>query len=138
MPVWSYSGVRQTGERIKGLIDADSALSARQKLKKEGILPLSLSAHSEEKAGGKHQGGRRLLGRDLSVFTRQLAILVGAGIPIVEALGAILDQGGESPLSRIASVVREQVKEGRPLSVSLASEPGGFFRSSQEERMSIF
>jgi general secretion pathway protein F len=129
VPVWSYSGVRQTGERIKGLIDADSALSARQKLKKEGILPLSLAPHSEEKAqrnGGKHQGERRLSGRDLSIFTRQLAILVGAGIPIVEALGAILDQGGESPLSRIASLVREQVKEGRPLSVALASEPGVF------------
>jgi general secretion pathway protein F len=129
VPVWNYSGVRQSGERIKGLIDADSAQSARQKLKKEGILPLALSPHSQETGTRPEtfsRGKRRLSGRDLSIFTRQLSILIGAGIPIVEALGAILDQGGDSPLSRIASVVREQVKEGRPLSVALSSEPGVF------------
>ena len=129
MPVWSYSGVRQTGERISGLVDADSAQSARQKLKKDGILPLALSPHSgaaENRSEKRPAGKKRLGSKDLSLFTRQISILVGAGIPIVDSLGAILDQGGETPISRIASQIREQVKEGRPLSAALSTEPGIF------------
>lgn len=130
MPVWNYSGVRQNGERTRGLIDADSLQSARQKLKKEGIIPVSLDAHSRETAARSAQPtqGRRqrLSGRDLSTFTRQLSILVGAGIPIVEALGAILDQGGDTPPARIASRIRDQIKEGRPLSVAMGGETGVF------------
>ncbi|MCL4485029.1 MAG: type II secretion system F family protein [Nitrospirae bacterium] len=129
MPVWNYSGIRQSGERTRGLIDADSLQSARQKLKKEGILPVSLEPHSREEEArvpGTPSGRRRLSGRDLSTFTRQLSILVGAGVPIVEALGAILDQGGETAPARIASQIRDRVKEGRSLSVAMGSEPGTF------------
>ncbi|EQD25721.1 MAG: hypothetical protein D084_Lepto4C00016G0001, partial [Leptospirillum sp. Group IV 'UBA BS'] len=129
MPVWNYSGIRQSGERTRGLIDADSLQSARQKLKKEGILPVSLEPHSREEEArvpGTPSGRRRLSGRDLSTFTRQLSILVGAGVPIVEALGAILDQGGETAPARIASQIRDRVKEGRSLSVAMGGEPGTF------------
>ena len=130
MPVWNYSGVRGNGERTRGLVDADSLASARQKLRKEGILPLSLEAHSGEGAiSGQERAarkGRRPSAADLSLFTRQMAILVGAGVPIVEALGAILDQGPETPMARVASKVRELVKEGRPLSAAMATLPAVF------------
>ena len=129
MPVWNYSGVRSNGERTRGLIDADSLQSARQKLKKEGILPVSLEPHAggREAATPESPSGRgRLSSKDLSTFTRQLSILVGAGVPIVEALGAILDQGGDTPPARVASRIRDNVKEGRSLSVAMGSLPGTF------------
>jgi len=129
VPVWNYSGVRQNGERTRGLIDADSLQSARQKLKKEGILPVSLAPHAggRESASTESPSGRsRLPARDLSTFTRQLSILVGAGVPIVEALGAILDQGGDTPPARVASRIRDNVKEGRSLSVAMGALPGIF------------
>ena len=131
MPVWNYSGVRGNGERTRGLVDADSLSSARQKLRKEGILPLTLEAHSGggEKSGAEmtpRGGGRRPSGHDLSVFTRQMSILVGAGVPIVEALGAVLDQGPDTPMARAASRIRDLVKEGRPLSAAMGTLPAVF------------
>ena len=129
MPVWNYSGIRPNGERTRGLIDADSVQSARQKLKKEGILPVSLELHSREeevRTPGSPSGRGGLSGRDLATFTRQLSILVGAGVPIVEALGAILDQGGDTAPARVASQIRDRVKEGRSLSVAMGALPGIF------------
>ncbi len=129
MPVWNYSGIRGNGERTRGLIDADSLQSARQKLKKEGILPVSLELHSREeevRTPGSPSGRGGLSGRDLATFTRQLSILVGAGVPIVEALGAILDQGGDTAPARVASQIRDRVKEGRSLSVAMGALPGIF------------
>lgn len=129
MPVWNYSGIRGNGERTRGLIDADSLQSARQKLKKEGILPVSLELHSREeevRTTGSPSGRGGLSGRDLATFTRQLSILVGAGVPIVEALGAILDQGGDTAPARVASQIRDRVKEGRSLSVAMGALPGIF------------
>ena len=133
MPVWNYSGVRGNGERTRGLVDADSLSSARQKLRKEGILPLTLEPHSGERAAAgpatgtpSRAGGRRPSAGDLSVFTRQMAILVGAGVPIVDALGAVLDQGPDTPMARVASRIRDLVKEGRPLSAAMGEIPAVF------------
>lgn len=123
MPVYSYQGVQENGSRITGLVDADSPRTARQKLKTQGILPLSLTPREDSPAALRTGGGRRAKSRDIALFTRQMAILIGSGIPVVDALGAILDQGLPDPMGSTIAAIREDVKEGQPLNRALSIHP---------------
>ena len=73
---------------------------------------------------------RRVLGRisadDVAITTRQLAVLVGAGIPLVEALGALIEQIEHEKLKRIVSDVKQRVNEGASLADALAAHPKTF------------
>ena len=104
MPVYSYQGVQENGARINGLVDADSPRTARQKLKSQGILPLTLVPREDAPALRQTGGRRRAKAGDVALFTRQMGILIGSGIPVVEALGAILDQGLPDPMGSAVAV----------------------------------
>src|SRR5690606_16500206 len=107
--------------------------SLRVHLRKEGVYLTTVSAASSRKAGkaGAEAGGRKLfLGRvstdDLAIMTRQLATLIGAGIPLVESLGALVEQVEHPRLQRIVSQVKSRVNEGTALGDALADHKGVF------------
>ena len=62
---------------------------------------------------------------DIAILTRQLATLVGAGIPLVEALAALVDQVEHERLKRISRQVKQRVNEGTSLADALAEPPQG-------------
>ena len=123
MPVYSYQGVQENGARINGLVDADSPRTARQKLKSQGILPLALVPREDAPGLRQNTGRRRAKAGDIALFTRQMGILIGSGIPVVEALGAVLDQGLPDPMGSAVAAIREDVKEGQPLHQALSLHP---------------
>ncbi len=123
MPVYAYEGVQNNGSRVSGLVDADSPRNARQKLKSQGIVPITLSPREDSLSRPVFSKGKKAGAREMSVFTRQLAILVGAKIPVVDSLGAILDQGLPDPLGGVVAAVREDVKEGQSLNRALSLHP---------------
>ncbi|MDA8060046.1 MAG: type II secretion system F family protein [Leptospirillum sp.] len=118
MPIFAYEGVTPSGKRSTGLIDADSSRHARQKLRSQGITALRISPQEAGKTS-KETGRTNVRAKELTAFTRQLATLIGAGIPIVDALAAILDQGMEGRLQEIIASVREDVKGGSSLNGAL-------------------
>jgi len=118
MPIFAYEGVTPSGKRSTGLIDADSSRHARQKLRSQGITALRISPQEAGKTS-KETGRTNVRAKELTAFTRQLATLIGAGIPIVDALAAILDQGMEGRLQEIIASVREDVKGGSSLNDAL-------------------
>ena len=100
MPVYEYTALDLKGKSITGIIDAESASAARQKLRSTRTYPTSIkeSAASTEKADkGRPTTLTALFSRvkpsDLTMMTRQLATLVGAGFPLVSALDALIPQG---------------------------------------------
>ena len=120
MPIFVYEGISPSGKRSTGLIDADSSRHARQKLRAQGITALRIDTQYAGKSStdtGTSSG--RLKAKELTAFTRQLATLIGAGIPIVDSLAAILDQGMEGHFQEIIASVREDVKGGRSLNGAL-------------------
>ncbi len=118
MPIFAYEGVTSSGKRSTGLIDADSSRHARQKLRTQGITALRIDPQEAGKT--LNEGGSGTVkAKDLTAFTRQLATLIGAGIPIVDSLAAILDQGMEGRFQEIIASVREDVKGGRSLNGAL-------------------
>jgi general secretion pathway protein F len=132
MPVFAYRGLAPNGNPVAGVIDADSARTARGKLRALGIFPTDLSA--EEARGGRSRSlrrwlpavGRRIPATELSLLTRQLSALLGAGVQLVDALGALADQTVRSVGKRMLSQVREAVREGSSLADALAAHPDIF------------
>jgi general secretion pathway protein F len=124
MPVFAYRGLSADGRSVGGVIDADSARSARGKLREQGIFPTDLTQSAGAPAARativRHFIRRRVPAAELALVTRQLATLLGAGLPLVDALGALAEQIHRAALRAIFSQVRERVREGSALADALA------------------
>jgi general secretion pathway protein F len=152
MPVFEYSGLTEAGKNVRGVKDAENRKVLRSLLRKDGIFLTDVraaegaaiataSSSSSRPVTGKidlsGQGlsrevdlrqvfGSRVSGQDLAIATRQLATLIGAGITLVDALTALVDQIEQPRLKRIIGIVRQKVNEGSSLADALAEHPKVF------------
>jgi general secretion pathway protein F len=132
MPIFEYTGTDRSGTAIRAKIDADSIKTAKQKVKKSGVLLLSIEEKSNVKGAGIHKLFPTLSGagsvnlRTLAVTTRQFASLIKANIPLVEALAALVDQTENMKLKSTLADVRQQVNEGISLREALSRHPKVF------------
>ena len=127
MAVFEYRGILAvSGKQVQGVRDADNAKMLRTVLKREGVL--LTGAKETVKARGR--GGKaasagplfsRVSGSDVSMMTRQLATLVNAGIPLVESVGALIEQVEKIELKRVLTQVVDRLNEGS--SLAKAVEP---------------
>src|SRR5437764_1255862 len=119
MPVFEYTGLTEAGKNVRGIRDAESSRVLRQILRKDGVyLTDARAAEAGAVAGEQKTGLSRevdlgaMLGftgvstQDLAIATRQLATLIAAGIPLVDALTALVDQIDQPRLKRIFGVRR--------------------------------
>ncbi len=129
MAVFEYTGlVAASGKQVKGVRDADNPKNLRATLKREGVL--LTSAHETSAATAKAKRNidlgaffRRVNVGDIAMMTRQLATLVNAGIPLVEAVSALTEQVDKIELKRVLTQVRDRLNEG--ISLAKALEPHG-------------
>ncbi len=130
MPVFEYKALDSGGSPKNGILDADTAREAREKLRKQGfyvttIQPLSKSAASS----GRFQLPRFLQKRrlnDVALVTRQLATLLHAGIPLTQSLTALIEQIEVRDISSAFRDIREKVTQGSSLAEALGNHPGYF------------
>ena len=129
MPVYEYTALDQAGKNVTGIIDADSTVAARQKLRAAGKYPVQVKettakAKTEAAAGFTMPSlFNRVTPDDIHGLTRQLATLLNAGIPLVGALDALMEQTPNAPLKKIIAQIKESVNEGNSLTVSLTRHP---------------
>jgi len=124
MPSFRYSAYRADGTAISGTLEAASQADAQARLKQQGLLPKELNA---EIAGKKNFWRRQRVGvADLALLTRRLATLIGASVPVHEAVTALFEQERPGELRQILGRVRERLAEGAGLSRALAAEPAVF------------
>ena len=139
MPVFEYTGLTEAGKNVRGIRDAESSKVLRQLLRKDGVYLTEARAAEagavvgEQKTGlsrevdvGAMLGFAGVSAQDLAIATRQLATLIGAGIPLVEALTALVDQIEQPRLKRIMGVVKQKVNEGSSLADALREHPKVF------------
>jgi general secretion pathway protein F len=130
--IYAYKGVTQEGRSTRGFVDAESLRSARAKLRRDGVFLTDLSestgarrVRSDAREGGARRFTlrlpRRVSSMDLALATRQLSTLIGAGIPLVESLGALTEQVESANLKAILGGVRDRVNEGAALADALAA-----------------
>lgn len=125
MPTYKYTAITKAGAEQKGNVEAESLSAARRKLHADGAYPLSLS---ESTGRGPLFPSFSLLGRQefLPLLTRQLATLVGAGVPVVSALHSVSSQMEDQEGRRVVVALQEAVSGGTPLGRAIESHPGMF------------
>ncbi len=93
MPAFQYAAFDAKGRQHKGLIEADTPRLARQALRERGLNPLGIEeVASQERRRSQRLWGLRVSATELALITRQMATLVGSGLPVEEAPG----RGGEA------------------------------------------
>jgi general secretion pathway protein F len=132
VPVFEYKALTQAGKAVQGLREADSPKSLRATLRREGVFLTDVLGQKQADAQAAREVNVRrwVLGRisaqDLAIATRQLAVLVHAGIPLVEALTALVEQVDKEKLKRVLGDVKQRVNEGASLGDALAAHPRVF------------
>jgi general secretion pathway protein F len=128
VPVFEYKALDARGKSIEGLKEADSPKTLRQVLRRENVFLTEVLGQKEAAAALKRDVsvrrwvGGRISADDIAITTRQLAVLVGAGVPLVEALGALVDQVDHERMKRVVSDVRQRVNEGSSLADAMAAQ----------------
>ncbi|SIR02329.1 type II secretion system inner membrane protein GspF [Marinobacterium stanieri] len=128
MTAFNYRALTREGKTSKGLVEADSPRQARTLLRDRGLMPTLV----EEVGRGQTGSGltfrleRQLAGRDVALFTRQLATLLDSGLPLEEALYAITRQTDNARLKSIVLSVRGRILEGHNLASALSEYPRSF------------
>lgn len=130
MAAFEYTALDARGKQQKGLIEGDTPRQARQLLRDRGLSPLDIVEVAEGRSAGSpglfQRSGGGISHTELSLFTRQLAILVRSGLPLDEALTAVSEQSESKRVKRIALGVRSGVVEGNTLALSLNQFPNAF------------
>ena len=131
MPVFAYKALDQSGKNVEGLKEADSPRTLRTVLRRDGLFLTEVTGEKQAKAASPEVNVRRWVGGrvkadDVAVATRQLAVLVNAGIPLVDALTALVEQVDHERLKRVLSAVKQRVNEGSSLADALAQHPKAF------------
>jgi general secretion pathway protein F len=129
MPVYEYTGLNTSGKTMKGILDADSPVAARQKLRGSGIFPVEVR-ETLSKPRDLPSRPVSILGLlkgvkpgEISAMTRQLSILLGAGVPLVKSLEALISQIANPTLKKIMAQIKESVNQGNSLAFSLSQHP---------------
>jgi len=125
---FAYTALDTRGKQRKGVLEADSMRQIRQLLRDQNLVPLDVDIAVERKAksSGVFSMGRRIGALDRVLLTRQLATLIGAGLPIEEALQAVAQQSEKQHVNALIMGIRSKVLEGHSLASSLAEFPGSF------------
>ncbi len=133
MAVFEYHALNQSGRKQTGIIDADSVLAARSKLRQQHVFPVSIHEIATESVSvkGHHRpmfsiSFTRVRKNEVALITRQLATLISAGFPLVTALSTLIPQADSKGMQRVLSGIKSTVEEGKSLSDALSHHPAVF------------
>jgi general secretion pathway protein F len=130
MPAFRYEAVDATGASKKGVVNADSARSARSDLRSQGLVPIKVDAISAQVdasgATARRGFGEKLSTTELALFTRQLASLLEAGLPLEQAFTALLEQAERPYVRDLVASIRSEVMGGSSMSDALSRHPRDF------------
>jgi type IV pilus assembly protein PilC len=118
--VFTWEGTDKQGKRIKGQTRAVSETVVKLQLRKQGLNPTRISKQSALFARSKK---KKILSGDIAVFSRQMATMMSAGVPMVQAL-EIIGRGHENPsMGELINDIKSNVESGNSLAESLGKHP---------------
>lgn len=131
MAAFDYVALDDKGKEKKGVMEGDTPRQVRQLLRDKGMMPLQIESASQQERKQKHStksspSRRGISATDLALFTRQLATLVRAALPLDEALSAVGQQTEKTRIKSMIFAIRARVLEGHPLAAGLSDFPRVF------------
>ncbi|MBL8300060.1 MAG: type II secretion system inner membrane protein GspF [Rhodanobacteraceae bacterium] len=124
MPAFAYQAIDASGKTQRGVLQGDTARAVRQILRERGLNPLEVTAIADRPQSPLSRRG--LSTTQLALFTRQLATLLSAGLPIDEALAALGEQSEDERSRGLVVALRARVMEGAGLATAFADYPESF------------
>lgn len=126
MPKFQYVACEASGQQVTGVLEAPSRQGALSTLASQKLFPLRVSQAEDASSAGRFGTGRRVSGRHLVVFYRQLADLLKAGVPLLRSLELLERLSGQFKLRLVLQEVREQVADGTRLADAMSQYPKVF------------
>ncbi|MCB0421555.1 MAG: type II secretion system F family protein [Bdellovibrionales bacterium] len=131
MAIFEFHAKDATGKYVTGEVEAESESEARVKIRAQRLIPVKIAPQG--KLGAKDRGRKpkpselaKVKPKELQVFTRQFSVLIGAGVPIVQSLEAMMGSARSPSLNAILDSVITSVKSGRPLAEAMKPYPQAF------------
>lgn len=116
---FTYEALNRQGESITGKVVANSTSEAYEKLREAGVVVTNLKESATKK---KKKGGKKVTLADMSLFSRQLAAMIGAGIPVTQAMSTLVNQTTNPTLSNSIKEIAADVEGGAALSDAFSSQ----------------
>lgn len=131
MPIFEYKGFTVQGRSARGIIEADNQHHARIKLKDMGVYATDFKQESGAQASDIKKTTvsdifTSISQQDVAIITRQLSSLLGAGLTLIDALDAIVEQIDKIKLKKIVSNIKTKVNEGSSFADALKTAPKVF------------
>jgi type IV pilus assembly protein PilC len=116
---FTYEALNRQGQAINGKVVANSTAEAYEKLREAGVVVTTLT---EQKVKAKKKGGKKVTLADMSLFSRQLAAMIGAGIPVTQAMSTLVGQTTNPTLADAIKNVAQEVEGGLDLSEAFSNQ----------------
>jgi len=131
MPTFRYSAFKKNGGETTGTIEADNIREAKNRLRQDGLLARELVPADEMASGtGSFFSLKRSPNLpEIALMTRRLATLLGAAVPVYEAVVTLQEQERPGELRNVLGRLRDQLAEGSSLAKAMAAEPKIFNES---------
>jgi general secretion pathway protein F len=128
LPAYKFEALTAAGKSTTGLLEADNAKAARAQLRSQSLVPLDVTqvASAGTQSLGKNFSRKVFNATNLAVWTRQLAGLVGSGLPLERALTALTDEAEDPRQRELVAHLRAEVNAGSPFAQALSSAPREF------------
>lgn len=132
MPLYEFQAKTDDGRIVKGELEAGNESEARIRMRAQRLTPLRIDVKKggsvTSTGAGKAIFGASVNPKDLQVFTRQFAVLVSAGVPIVQSLEAMAKGARTPAMENVLRGVSADVERGRRLGDALSARPTVFDR----------
>jgi general secretion pathway protein F len=126
VPAFAYQALDDNGKTQRGVLQGDTARAVRGVLRERGLTPLSVGEVAQESPGALSFRRGGISATQLALLTRQMATLIGAGLPIDEALAALAEQDDNERQRSLTVALRARVMEGASLAQAMADFPDSF------------
>ena len=132
MPIYEYKAFNVKGKSVSDIIDADSVANARQKLRSAKIYPVSITevydsvTQKSRFSDIRNLFSTKVTSAELAMITRQLATLIGAGLPLVSAIYTLIPQSRSNALKQVLSQIKDSIEEGSTFAGALSQYPNVF------------
>lgn len=126
MPKFNYTAVDTSGKRITGVLVANSSVLANQLLERKNLHPVSVQEQKTNKLKLSNLRKKKVKQKDMVIFTRQLATMINAGVPLLRSLATLQAQTESSTFRKHISEITKDVEGGLAFADALEKHPDVF------------
>jgi type IV pilus assembly protein PilC len=126
MPVFKYSAKSADARSLSGQLTAETKAAALDVLRKKQLIVISMTEVKGAVAAAVNVKGKKVKAEEIVIFTRQMATMVDAGIPILQALEALQEQTNNPVFKKVVGMIKEDIQHGSSLSAAFAKHPNIF------------